>query len=353
MKTPEKRLVMIVAGLAGVLVLWFVIDSTILGPAARYRAQGKALRGQIDDCRRSIGMEGGYRGALEDYKARTFGPDGEKASEEIRQWMTGWLTQTRLDGRRYQVLPASGPGHRGMFTVAGRGLSVSGPLAKVVDLVYLLAADGHVGRIDSLRVGPADNWKTPDVAVALTYLSPILVDRSGRPLAASPDAKEPAAGNTDSRERRGYDAIADRDLFRPFRRYVPPEEKPGRDRGQRRGAPIEPAAPAPTVTGLPRMGRLGPEVIITEASGQEKCLKVGDPLAGGTIVMVDYRPMPLPDSRQDISTSRVIVRIGQAYWAIERGQNLESKRRLSEAELPAELPRPPASQPAPTSRNGQ
>ena len=43
------------------------------------------------------------------------------------------------------------------------------------------------------------------------------------------------------------------------------------------------------------------------------------PLAGGTIVMVDYRPMTPPGGDPSLpSTSRVIVRIGGSYWAIER-----------------------------------
>ena len=36
---------------------------------------------------------------------------------------------------------------------------------------------------------------------------------------------------------------------------------------------------------------------------------------GGEIVMVDYRPLPLPKKPLIISNSRVIVRVGTDYWA--------------------------------------
>ena len=53
--------------------------------------------------------------------------------------------------------------------------------------------------------------------------------------------------------------------------------------------------------------------------------------------MVDYRPMPMPSNAMLQSYSRVIIKIGSDYWAIERGQTLADRRKLATAELPAQL----------------
>jgi hypothetical protein len=74
--------------------------------------------------------------------------------------------------------------------------------------------------------------------------------------------------------------------------------------------------------------------------------KPGDPLAGGTICMVDYRAMPMPGSEALHSFSRVIVRVGDEYWAIEQGKTLAQKHRLKPDELPEVLKDLQSSQPA-------
>lgn len=53
--------------------------------------------------------------------------------------------------------------------------------------------------------------------------------------------------------------------------------------------------------------------------------------------MVDYRPMPLPGNAFLQSFSRVIIKIGSEYWAIDRGQTLADRRKLSTSELPSQL----------------
>jgi hypothetical protein len=50
--------------------------------------------------------------------------------------------------------------------------------------------------------------------------------------------------------------------------------------------------------------------------------------------MVDYRPLPMPGNEALKSFSRVILKVGEEYWAVERGQTLAEKRRLVPEELP-------------------
>ncbi|MCK7528948.1 MAG: hypothetical protein MZV64_71035 [Ignavibacteriales bacterium] len=50
--------------------------------------------------------------------------------------------------------------------------------------------------------------------------------------------------------------------------------------------------------------------------------------------MVDYRSLPMPGNEALKSFSRVIIRIGTEYWAIERGRTVADKYQLSPELLP-------------------
>jgi len=52
---------------------------------------------------------------------------------------------------------------------------------------------------------------------------------------------------------------------------------------------------------------------------------------------VDYRPIPMPGREIIQSESRVILRVGEDFWAIERGRTLADKRKLAIHQLPQEL----------------
>jgi hypothetical protein len=79
-------------------------------------------------------------------------------------------------------------------------------------------------------------------------------------------------------------------------------------------------------------------VIVGEAKDENaKTYKVGEDLMGGEIMMVDYRPMPMPGNPELVSNSRVIVRIGRDYFAVELGQLLDEKRKLQSDQLPTAL----------------
>ena len=68
-----------------------------------------------------------------------------------------------------------------------------------------------------------------------------------------------------------------------------------------------------------------------------KSYKLGDDLAGGTIVMIDYRQMPFPEKPALLSQSRVILSIEDDFWAIERGNTLADKHKLAPEKLPERL----------------
>ena len=81
-----------------------------------------------------------------------------------------------------------------------------------------------------------------------------------------------------------------------------------------------------------------PEVHVRDlANAKTLRFKPGDTLAGGTVVMIDYRPLVIPGNEILKSFSRVILKIGSEYWAVERGKTLADKHRLTPEQLPAEL----------------
>ena len=125
-----------------------------------------------------------------------------------------------------------------------------------------------------------------------------------------------------------------RPLCRP-----PAARRPQRRSPRRR----EPSPPAESffdrlvVTGLPSRNDK-PEVLLS-MPGQDvrKVYKVGDKLRIGRIAMVDYRVLPMPDNPKVLSSSRLILKIGKDYWAVEAGQRLGQRRLLRPAELPLQL----------------
>ena len=137
-----------------------------------------------------------------------------------------------------------------------------------------------------------------------------------------------------SEDRTLFAAITQRAFFLPY---------------QKKPAPL----PTPTATPPPAPTPPGPEtykiVSLSEWKGQQEIMvldsnqnktasyKPGDELAGGKIVMIDYRKMPFPKKPALLSQSRVILIIGEDYWAIERGNTLADKHKLVPEQLPENL----------------
>jgi hypothetical protein len=84
-----------------------------------------------------------------------------------------------------------------------------------------------------------------------------------------------------------------------------------------------------------------PEIHVRDVNNERTLrYKPGDELAEGAIVMIDYRPLPFPDNPALKSFSRVILKIGDEYWAIERGRTLADKYKLAADQLPPSLTAP-------------
>jgi len=142
----------------------------------------------------------------------------------------------------------------------------------------------------------------------------------------------------ESPERLIYNTIVTRDILRPYvkRQAVP-----------RPGAPASPGtSPTPATPAGPESFRIvslsewmgEPEIHVRDLTNQRTLrYRPGDNLAGGTVVMVDYRRMPMPGTIGLESYSRVIVKIGSDFWAIEHGKTLAEKYKLQQNDWPEHL----------------
>ena len=107
-------------------------------------------------------------------------------------------------------------------------------------------------------------------------------------------------------------------------------------------APAPPGTPGPETYRLVSLSEWGgeSEIHVRDLTAQKTLrYKVGDSIAGGVIVLVDYRPMPTPGREHVLSGSRVILRIGNEYWAIERGGTFAQRHKLKPEQLPPGLAR--------------
>ena len=138
-----------------------------------------------------------------------------------------------------------------------------------------------------------------------------------------------------SEERPLFAAITKRAFFLPYQKKPdPPPTSP---------KPTPPSVPPPPGPETYKIVSLSewqgqPEIMVLD-SNQNKTVnyKPGDDLAGGKIVMIDYRKMPFPKKPALLSQSRVILAIEEEYWAIERGNTLADKHKLAPEQLPANL----------------
>ena len=197
-----------------------------------------------------------------------------------------------------------------------------GPLPKMLDLIFTLEQTPQVHRLENLVLSAGD--APGRIKARFRYLT-LVVEVPG----IKPKADLQPKFALDSPQRRLYDAIVQRDLLRP---YVP---RPPADAT----AHAEHASPldALRVVSLSNWGG-APEVHVCDTNSMKiSSFKAGDALAGGQVVMIDYRTLPMPGKPGLVSNSRVILQIGTNYWAVEHGQTLSTKYQLAPEQLPPEL----------------
>lgn len=267
----------------------------------------------------------------------TFADTVDEASARSGEALTKQILQAGLDEGNFTRLPLGPRKLRGASEI-GWNVQGDGALAGVVNLLFILEQSPHLQRLDGLVLSQAE--KPGEVRVRFRCLT-LVFD-------PAPDVKREALlakASLKSDERRVFDGIVSRDLLRPYiKRPPPPPVVAKAGVGSATATPATPPAPpGPETFRVVSLSEWQgqPEIHVRDLTNQKTVrYKPGDTLAGGTIALVDYRAMPLPGASGLQSFSRVIVRVKNEFFAIERGQTLADLRKLELAQLPPQLVKP-------------
>lgn len=362
MKMPKQRTVVIVAAVVvGGSLLYWLANSLILSEVWQLDAKAKQAEAHILQLEKDLAQEPAVARQLAEFQQQTFGWEPSDVSNGLLRRLTGLLGPSGLGSERFSSTPANGGAIRpkGKDREVGWAINVkAGKLANVINFLYLLAEEPHLHRVEffTLKRTPGD-WGKVDLNLKYVTLA-LEPPKGGAP--ASRTASAPTTetvvqlASLDSSDRDYLRIIEDRDVLRPYVKRPPPEPTP---------APTPSPTPQPTPTPGPRPPPENPDsqwrvagmpmvdgtemVHLQHTRSREfKTLKIGETMAGGgKIVLIDGRPMPRRDNPREFSLVRVVLRFEGTYWAVELGDVLTQKHRLTPAELPDAL-RPPASAPA-------
>ncbi len=327
MNRREKLLGTIVAGLLLLGIGIYGIKVLLLSPLSSIKKQTQLLNEklrQVNDERRAFFSAEDY---LKGVVQRSFGRDADVATAQAGKMLTDQILRLGLKETQFSRIPVGPRRMRGAQEV-GWSVQGEGPLAKLVDLLFVLEQTPQIHRVDSLVISSSD--RPGRIKARFRYLTLVVDAAPGvKPVDAPPKL------TLQSPERGYYDAIVQRDLLRP---YVP-----GRDATP---ANISQTATTGTPPGMLKVVSLSEWQGIPQAdvcdltSNKITSYKLGDTFGPGQIVCVDYRTRPLPGKPGLVSYSRLVLRVGASYWAIEFGQTLADKYELTPDQYPPNLPKP-------------
>lgn len=330
MNKREKTLLILVCALVGVFALGFGVHFIVMKPAKDIDRQISGLRRDLAKLKTERLNYFADEDKVKGFAQRTFATELDRASARSGEMLTQSILQSGLKESEFTRLPVGPRKIRGANEI-GWSVQGDGPLMRVVNLIYVLQESPQLHRVESLVILAGDT--AGRVKVRFRYLT-LVIDPAPEVTLTNLVARR----TLDSEERRIYDSIVQRDLLRPYVKRPPPPPAPPATQ------PLPP--PAPSVPPGPESMRVvslsewqgQPEVHVRDLVNERTiCYQVGDALAGGTIVMIDYRALPMPGNALLQSFSRVIVQIGTEYWAIERGRTLMEKYKLTPEQLPETL----------------
>jgi len=328
----EKKLLIAVGTLVGVLAAGFGIRTLISKPLNEIDKKIATARNKLDKIRADRRSYFAAEDRMKAYALRAFADTVDQASGLSGEMLTRQILRSGLQESDFTRTPVGPRKLRGASEI-GWSVQGDGPLVDVLDLLFLLQESPHVSRLEGLSLHAGDG--PGFVRVRFRYLTLVFEP--------APDVqrKELVAKSTlESPLRHLYNGIVSRDLLRPYikRPPAPPAVVQGQapSTGAASVRPGTPPGPESfKIVSLSEwMGQ--PEVHVRDLTQQKtQRYRPGDTLAGGIVMCVDYRPLHTSNFLR--SDSRVILKIGSEFWAIERGKTLADKRKLSPAELPEQL----------------
>lgn len=345
MTQRHQRLILAIAGgLVAVGMLYGLVDKLLISPSAALDQEAVRLRGQINDVTKANKKKGQYEAHIKEATTQMMGGTETQASERLSATVQALIAKTNVVGPATPLKPAP-VGVGNFYKDIGQSLKLRGSLSQVVDFLYLLDNQPFLSRIDALELTRNPSSNVVELSATFRALIPDARNKDKLTTVASMPSTEPAETEEDPHDtdRRKYDAIVSRDLFRPYvKRIVEPTPPPApTPTPPPQETPKQPSPPPETdyrLTGLPRWSIGGEEIILADpGDGSLRHFKLNDRVGSARIVFVDYREMPKPDNPKLLSYSRMILRSGQEYWSVEIGQRLSDKRPLKPEQLPPDL----------------
>jgi hypothetical protein len=330
MNQREKILVGAVGSLVAIFVIGFGVRAAILKPLNDIDKRIKASKEKVEKITNEKRQFFATEDRMKQVALRTFGDTTDQASATSGEILTKRILESGLEESEFTRTPASPRKLKGALEI-GWLVQGEGPLTNIVNLLFLLENSPYLHRVENVSVTTGE--MVGRVKVRFRFLTLVLDPNPDVQRKALPDKFA-----LDSAERHAYDDLIARDILRPYIKRPAPPPKPATAPGSNGGTPA-PTAPGPESYKIVSLSEWEgqPEVAVLEPMAQKtRRFKMGDQLAGGTIVCIDYREMPMPDSFA-LSESRVIVRIGNEFWAIERGKTLADKHKLEPEQLPREV----------------
>lgn len=327
---PRYRLVAIITlAFVALCVLGLMIRGGIYKPVKALDAQIAQLGQKLQSLNKDRTAFFAAQETLAEYGKRTFADSVDRANARAGAMLNDLIMRVGLNEREFTRIPSGAvrlPGAK----ETGWSVQGEGPLEKVVDLIFLLDQVPVLHRIQNLALSAGD--KPGRVRVRFRYLT-LVLDSAPSETATN---LVPTL-SLDAPQRKVYQAVVERDFFRPYIK---------RERGlETTSAPSLPVAGAANPWQAMKVVSLSEwqgktEIHIRDQHSQQtRVFRPGDSLMDATIVAVDYRPLPKPGSPGLLSYSRVILRSGDQFWAIERGQMVADRYALNSDQLPPELNR--------------
>jgi hypothetical protein len=326
MNQREKTLAIIVVGMLGFFVVALGLRAFFLKPLRDVDSRIAAAQERLETIRAERRAYFDSEDRMKEVARRTFADDVNQAAAIAGEMLTRHIMQCGLREADFTRLPAGPRRMRGVQEV-GWSVQGEGPLSNIVDLLFGLQELPFVHRVENVVFAASE--KPGLVRVRFRYLT-LVFETPFDVTREMPDA----ILAFDETRRKPYEAIVQRDILRPYIKRPPPPPPATRPP---RSTPETPPPPGPEnfqIVSLTEWQGVS-EIHVRDRTRQRTVsYTIGDELAGGEIVLVDYRPLPLRRNPTLQSHSRVILKLGSEFWAVERGQTLADKYLLQPEQLP-------------------
>ena len=325
MKKREKILAGIVGGILGIFILGFLIKGFFLKPLNEVDKQTGFLREKLAKAHNERTEYFNAEDALKKIARRTFSDDLNQASARAGEMLMRQIALAGLNESDFTRLPVGPRRLRGASEI-GWSITGKGDLNRIINLLFLVESSPCLHRVESVSLSSYD--KPGEIRVRFLFLTLVL---DPAPV-TDPVELKPEFG-LDSPERLAYNTILQRNFLLPYVPAPPPAPEPKKSNDKPTPAPSGPESWR--VVSLSEWEGV-PEVHLRDPGSEKtRSYKPGDSIKEfGQIVAVDYRPMPFPKNPQLLSHSRVILKIGDQFWAVERGQTLAEKHKLEDEQWP-------------------